>query len=319
MGTGTRGRGHSVSIPRPGAKGTATCGSPGGCFPRVGARRGAGRQQSHPGGDGTRGHPMPSGAPAPRLLHWLPARSVPAAEGTAALTKAPRWQDVSFIPAAGETGTFAPSSFILPRGTARSGEPRRLTLAEGMRRGRLFISGFHLHPKGKHHGEAKLVLSISPPCSVLTGAGGGKAAAGSSATSPHPLPPKSAPRCHPRVPPSPPRRHPRHLPSLARTGLTNKTLGEGRERRGGDRDGCQRGVSPPLFFPAPLSPPARSAPVLPATLLQLSQALKNNNQCGKTTTQREKFQAAKTNTAIKGAGDPRAARRAIKQFSAVRR
>lgn len=200
-GTGTRGRGHSVSIPRPGAKGTATCGSPGGCFPHVGARRGAGRQQSHPRGDGTRGHPAPSGAPAPRLLRWLPARSVPAAEGTAALTKAPRWQDVSFIPAAGETGTFAPSSFILPRGTARSGEPRRLTLAEGMRRGRLFISGFHLHPKGKHHGEAKLVLSISPPCSVLTGAGGGKSSSGFQRHLPAPpaaqicasLPPKGAP------------------------------------------------------------------------------------------------------------------------------
>lgn len=42
--------------------------------------------------------------------------------------------------------------------------------------------------------------------------------------------------------------------------------------------------------------------MLPATLLQLSQALKNNNQCGKTTVRRAENSGGSTERGHKGAG-----------------
>lgn len=151
----------------------------------MGARRGAGRQQSHPGArhEGTtRAERCPSST-APLVL--LLAHSLTAAEGTAPLTKAPRWQDVSFIPATGETGTFAPTAFILPRGDGSVGGAQRLPLAKGMRRA-AFSSRAFIRIQGEAPRRGKAGVQHLP--SGLTEEGGEK-------QQPAPAPPPRTPCC----------------------------------------------------------------------------------------------------------------------------
>lgn len=79
--------------------------------------------------------------------------------------------------------------------------------------------------------------------------------------------------------------------SLAHMGLRKSPC----EGRGGAVMSASPGVPPPCT-------PLAGGTVLPATLLQLSQALKNNNQCGKTTARSAEISGGSTERGHKGAG-----------------